>query len=102
MQADPYAQQRIGEAVPLLPRRDEVDVLQPRQAVLPRPRRALQALGNLRERESFFFPEDLQNRLERAVAAGAVQSQLVGEAALLRETAVGGEQRGQRADGGAA
>ena len=42
--------------------------------------------------------EDFENRLERAVAARAVQPQLVAEAALLREPAVGRHQRGQRAD----
>src|SRR5262245_16458228 len=45
MEAHPYAQQRIGEAVPLLTRRHEIDVLEPRQIVLGRSRRALQTLG---------------------------------------------------------
>src|SRR5207237_10389021 len=53
---------------------------------------------NLGEREPFLFAEDLEDRLQRAVAARAVQPQLVAEAALLRETSVGGEQRGERAD----
>src|SRR4051812_44600830 len=36
VQPDPDAKQRIGEAVAFLPRRDEVDILEPRQVILRR------------------------------------------------------------------
>ena len=81
VQAHPQPQQRIGEAVALLPRDDEVDVLEPRQIVLGRAGRALQALRDLGERQRLVLGEDLENRLERAVAARAMQAQLVAIAA---------------------
>ena len=84
VQADPHPQQRIGVAVALLARRHQVDVLEPREIVLGRAGRALQPLRDLGQRQPFVFREDLENRLERAVAAGAVQPQLVAEAALPR------------------
>ena len=82
VQAHPDAQQRVGVAVALLPRRDQVDVLEPRQVVLGRARRALQPLRNLGQRQPFLLRQDLQDRLERAVAARAMQAQLVAEVAV--------------------
>ena len=87
VQADPDAQQRIGEAVALLPRRDQVHVLEPRQVVLRRPRRPLQALRDFGQRQPFLFAENFEDGLQRAVAARAVQAQLVAEAALPGEPA---------------
>ena len=98
VQAHPDAQQRIGEAVALLPGGDQVHVLEPRQVVLRRPRRPLQTLRDFGQRQPFLFAQNLENGLERAVAARAVQAQLVAEAAVLGEPALGRQQRGQRAD----
>src|SRR6478672_13191147 len=87
VEAYPDAQQRIGEAVALLFRGDQVDVLEPRQVVLRRAGRALQPLRDFGERQPFLVGEDFEDGLERAVTAGAVQTQLVAEAALPREAA---------------
>src|SRR5262245_9706139 len=92
VEADPDPQQRIGEAVALGPRCDEIHVLEPRQVILRRSWRPLQPLRDLGERQPFFLAEDLEDGFERAVAAGAVEPQLVAETTLLRETALGREQ----------
>ena len=97
VEADPHAQQRIGEAVALLPCRDEIDVLQPREIVFRRPGGSLQPVRDLGERQPFVFAEDFENRLQRPVAARAMQPQLVAEEALLRDAAVDGEERRERA-----
>ena len=104
MQAHPEPQHRIGEAVALLARDDQVDVFQPRQIVLRRSRRAAEAQGDLGERQRFLFCEHLEDGFQRAVAARAVQAELVRELAGVGELTAGREQRRQRADriGGAA
>ena len=79
VQPHPQPQQRIGEAVALLPRHDQVDVLEPRQVVLGRARRAAQAQRDLGQRQRLFLGQHVEDGLERAVAAGAVQPQLVGD-----------------------
>ena len=88
MQPHPQPEQRVGEAVALLPRRHEVHVLEPRQVVLGGARRAVQPLRDLGERERLVVGEDVEDGLERAVAARAVQPQLVAEAAPVVERAV--------------
>ena len=88
MQAHPEAEQRVGEAVALLTRDDEVDVLEPREIVLRGARRAAQPMRDLGERQPLLFGEDVEDRFERAVAACAMQAQLVAEAAPVREHAI--------------
>ena len=102
--ADPQPQQRIGEAVALAIAGDQVDVLQPGQVVLGRARRAIEALRDAGQRQRLVDRQHVEDRLERAVAAGAVQPQLVAEAAARRQLAVGRHRRGEGADrvGGAA
>src|SRR4051812_25656388 len=51
MQPDPDAEKGIAVAVALLPRGDEVDVLEPRQIILRRPGRPLEPVRNLGERQ---------------------------------------------------
>src|SRR4029079_1677581 len=58
----------------------------------------MQPLRDLGERQRLLLGEYLEDGLERAVAAGAVQAQLVAEAARLRELPAGREQRSQGAD----
>src|SRR6185436_20939943 len=79
--------------------RDEVHVLEPRQVVFGRPRRPLETLRDFGQRQALFLAEDLENRLERAVAAGAMQPQLVREVTELREAAFRVHQRGERPEG---
>ena len=104
VQAHPQPQHRVGEAVALLPRHDQVHVLEPREIVLRRSGRAAQPQRDLGQRERLFLRQHVEDGLERAVAARAMQAQLVAEAAALRELCARREQRGQRADriGGAA
>jgi hypothetical protein len=59
----------------------------------------VQFLGNLGERQRFLVGEDLEDRLEGAVAARPMQAELVAVAAPGGEHAVRGEQRRQRRDG---
>src|SRR5262249_17364651 len=98
VEADPDAQERIGEAVFLLASGDEVHVLEPREVILGGPRRPLQAMRDLGQRQPFIFREDLEDRFQRAVPARAMQAQLVAVAAFLREPALRREQRRERAD----
>ena len=76
---------------------DQVDVLEPRQVVLGRARRAVHPLRDLGQRQRLVLGQDLEDRLERAVAAGALQPQLVAIPAPGRQAAVGGQQRRQGA-----
>src|SRR5262245_65593036 len=96
MQPDPDTQQRIGEAVALLARCDQVDVFEPREVILRRPWRPLQAQRNLGERQAFFFRENFENGLERAVAARAMQAQFVCVAAGLAQASLGCYDSGER------
>ena len=95
----PQPQQRVAEAIPLAVGRDEVDVLQPGEIVLRRARRAVQPLRDGGERERLVLGEDVEDGLERPVAACAVQPQLVAEAAAGGQLAIGPHRRGERADG---
>ena len=94
VEADPEAQHRVGEAVALLPRHDQVDVLEPREVVLRRARRPAQPQRDLGQRQRLFLGEHVEDRLERAVAARAVQAQFVGEAAGRGDRAAGRQQGG--------
>ena len=95
----PQPQQRVGEAVALLPHGDQIHVLQPRQVVLRRTRRALEPRGDLGERQGLFDAQDVEDGLERAVPARAVEPELVAEAAGGPERGAGRHERGERADG---
>src|SRR5688572_31293044 len=55
-------------------------------------------MRDLGERQSLVFGQDFQDRLERAVAAGAMQAELIAETALARQAPVWSEQRRQRTD----
>src|SRR5262249_17500458 len=98
VEAYPRAKQRVGEAVAFLARDDQVDVFQPRQVVFRRSGRSLEALGDLRQRQSFVLAENLEDRLERAVSARAMQAQLVGEVTQPLQPAFGAHERGQGAN----
>ena len=92
------AEQRILERVALAVRRDEVHVLEPRQVVLGRARRALEVLRDLGQVQRLGLGQHAEDRLERAVAARAMQAELVALAAARRERAVGREERRERRD----
>ena len=83
--ADPQPHHRVGEAVSFLLRDYQIHVFEPRQVVLGRAGRAPQAQRNFGQRQRFFLGEHIKDRLQRAVAAGAVEPELV------RETAGGGD-----------
>src|SRR4030095_8194819 len=104
MEPYPETEQRIGEAVALLSRRHEVDVFEPREIVLRRSGCAAEPLRDLGERQPFLLRQDVEDGLERAVAARAMQPQLVAEMTPVIELAIGRHQRRQGADrvGGAA
>jgi hypothetical protein len=89
VQTHPEAQHRVREAIPLLGHLHEIDVFEPRQVVLGRTRRPAQALGDRREGQHLLFGQHVEDGLERAVAARAMQAQLVREVARGRETAAG-------------
>ena len=89
VQAHPESEQRVNEAIALLPNGHEVDILQPGQIVLGRPGRAIQPVGNLGQRQRFLLREHVQDRLQGAIAAGAVQPQLVAEPAHGRQLGAG-------------
>src|SRR5439155_22130279 len=72
----PHAQDRIREAIPLHARHDQVDILEPREIVLGGSRRAAKALRDLGERQRLFFRQDLEDGLERAISARAVEPKL--------------------------
>ena len=80
VQAHPQPEQRVGNRVPLLADVDEIDVLEPRQIVLRRPGRALQAKRDLGERQRLLLGEDVEDGFQRAVSARAMEAQLVGVA----------------------
>src|SRR4029453_1843562 len=98
VQPHPETEQRVGNRVALLPYVDEVHVFEPRQVVFCRPGGALQSERNLGQRQRLLLREDVEDRFERAVAARAVQAQLVRIRQLARELSVGAEERRQRAD----
>ena len=97
VQPNPEAQHRVGEAVTLLSRDDQVDVLQPRQVVLGGAWCTAKAEGDLGEGERFLLGKHVEDCLQRAVAARAVEAQLVTEAARVRQGASRRQQRSQRA-----
>ena len=77
---NPQAQQRVAESIALFLRSDQVDVLEPREVVLRRPRRAAETPGDFRQRQRFDVGEDAQNRLEGTVSTCPMQPQLVRKA----------------------
>src|SRR6516165_9903735 len=99
MEAEIEPQKGIVERVTLALDRDEVHVLEPRQIVLGRSWRAAEPLRNFREIERLDFGEDTEDGFERAIAARAMQTELVAFSAERGEPAVRRELRGERGDG---
>ena len=99
VQTHPRAEQRVGIAVPFLPGRHQVDIFKPGQVVLGRSGRPPQPLRDFCQRQSFFFAQNLENRLQCAVAAGPMEAQLVREMTEFGEPALGVHQRGEGPEG---
>ena len=61
VQPYPEARQRIGKAIPLLSRHDQIDILEPGEIVLRGARCAVQTMRDLGQCQRFFVGQDVQN-----------------------------------------